>query len=685
MHASSDYRGDIDGLRAVAVVAVILFHAGLGVPGGFVGVDVFFVISGFLITRLITADLDRGTFSVAGFYDRRIRRIWPASLAVTIAVLVVGWRLMLPTDYRLLSNDALANVALVANIRFLQAADYFAPSSDLRPLLHTWSLAVEEQFYLFFPFVMMLAWRIGRQWCVCFLSLLAVASLVASVLLVERQPAWAFYLLPCRAWELLLGALLALAPLQWLARVSWAGESLSILGMALIAVPCVMYSNQMSFPGLTALPPCLGTVAVIAAGAHPRQSTLSRLLAASPLRTVGLMSYSLYLWHWPVLAYLRYCVGHELPPWILVPAFIAIAIGSYGSWRFIETPFRLRSAAPSLLRSVAVAGCVSVTVAVLCLFIRRTDGVPARFDPNVLALLEPFSVDWDYDRRPVGTDGTTFPPIGVPMSGERPCLLVWGDSHAMAVSPAVDRVARELGLSGFAALRASAVPLPGVWQPNMTPGAVGRQVAQDWCGKVQAWIREVRPRHVIICARWSMYIAGKQPVSGDRHLLAALDAESATHEQAPVVARQGLRELVQVCEENDADVWLFLEVPYQPFSARQRVGAAHWLGGSQAFMGVDSGTHVRRQQTVLETLTATRHSRVHVVDLAAPFFDEEGISYVGRAGRLWYADNTHVTPSGAQEVLEPLFRDILSKMVAGCAEKGENSRPLHPQDTRDVD
>jgi len=186
--AHGNYRADIDGLRAVSVVAVILFHADYGVPGGFVGVDVFFVISGYLITRLIAADLDRGVFSLARFWDRRIRRIWPASLAMTMVVLAAAYALMLPKDLRSVASDAVANVAMLANIRYWYITNYFVVAADLRPLMHTWSLAVEEQFYVLFPLVMMLAWKRGRNWCLGVFTLLATASFVASAFVIDVKP-----------------------------------------------------------------------------------------------------------------------------------------------------------------------------------------------------------------------------------------------------------------------------------------------------------------------------------------------------------------------------------------------------------------------------------------------------------------------------------------------------------------
>jgi len=252
------YRPDIDGLRAVAVLAVILYHADLGIAGGFVGVDVFFVISGYVITGFMLAELERGRFSLAGFWERRIRRIWPAALVVTLAVLVAGYVLMMPVDYVLLAKDAMAQLGMVANIRYCQGdyRTYFAPDMNARPLLHFWSLAVEEQFYLFFPLLLVPLWRLGRLRCGVILGLLALVSLVASVVNLPTHEMGVFYLLPFRMWELLAGSLLALVSGV---ACRWRGgrEVCASVGLALICWSCWCYSPMNLFPGLAALVPCL--------------------------------------------------------------------------------------------------------------------------------------------------------------------------------------------------------------------------------------------------------------------------------------------------------------------------------------------------------------------------------------------------------------------------------------------
>jgi len=201
-HVKLKYRPDVDGLRAIAVIAVIFFHGGLGMPGGFIGVDVFFVISGFLITKLIIKDLKKGTFSLANFWERRIRRIWPAAMVVTLGALVGGYLIMMPPAYKWLATDGIAQLAMLANVQFWRTTDYFGPAAETRTLLHTWSLAVEEQFYLIFPFILMFTWRYGRKVTLGTIATIMLGSFILSIWGVSTYPMAAFYLLPFRMWEL---------------------------------------------------------------------------------------------------------------------------------------------------------------------------------------------------------------------------------------------------------------------------------------------------------------------------------------------------------------------------------------------------------------------------------------------------------------------------------------------------
>jgi len=339
--SSFKYRPDIDGLRAVAVLPVLFYHAKLGCSGGFVGVDVFFVISGYVISSLILKELAAGTFSMVNFWERRIRRILPALSLVVAAVLAMGWLFFLPEDFQILGNSVMAQSVMAANFYFWKGGtNYFAHSFDTKPLLHTWSLAVEEQFYLLFPLLMAFLFRTKPKALRHWILGIAVVSLVVSVIgcYSTNNHRSTFYLLPSRIWELLTGALLALNrgrfstnPLK--------RESSGFLGLALIAWSIFAYDDDTRFPGLAALPPCLGA-ALIIASSETKSSIIGRLLSFKPFVFIGLVSYPLYLWHWPLLIYATYVSGHELSfethnQALLVGLLLASFLLAVLSWKFV--------------------------------------------------------------------------------------------------------------------------------------------------------------------------------------------------------------------------------------------------------------------------------------------------------------------------------------------------------------
>lgn len=299
------YRPDIDGLRAVAVLAVVLFHAGISsISGGFVGVDVFFVISGFLITTIIVKEIRRGDFSLTVFYERRIRRILPAFFVVMLFSAVVAYSLLLPQDFENFGKSLVAASLSVSNLLFWRESGYFDSTAELKPLLHTWSLGVEEQFYLFFPLLLMFIARFFKQRWTLWIVLIAFSSLLLSAWGAKHQPSATFYLLPTRAWELALGGLLAMGGVPPIHQRFWR-EIEALLGLGLIVWGISALTPESSFPGLNALYPCLGAALVIHAGSSG-PSMVGNVLSWRPLVLIGLISYSLYLWHWPLLVFAKY-------------------------------------------------------------------------------------------------------------------------------------------------------------------------------------------------------------------------------------------------------------------------------------------------------------------------------------------------------------------------------------------
>ena len=460
------YRADIDGLRAVAVIPVLLYHAGLGMPGGFVGVDVFFVISGYLITHLIIAEIAQGQFSILSFYERRARRLFPALFAMMAATILAAYFIMLPFDLEDLGKSIVATTFFAGNIWFYMEQGYFNEAAELQPLLHTWSLGVEEQYYVVFPILLViLNWVFKFQRLFLFIGLFALVSFVASILALRNAPEAAFYLPHLRAWELLIGSLLGLAVWRgWVAKIPISGISLhlvSLLGLALIIWPIISYSPETPFPGLSALPPCLGTAILIGSG-HIGGSITARLLSLRPTVFIGQLSYSLYLWHWPIISLGFYVTG-GLSLLQGIGCLIATGFLAYLSWRFIELPVRRNKRIGQSTIFAASFGLMAMTVMVGLMF-WRTEGLPGRFDPAFLALAD--SQNFAHDRRECHFVTAKRAREGDVclrgFEGAVASFVLIGDSHADAFSPALFDAASHLRLAGYQYTDGDFRPLPGV-------------------------------------------------------------------------------------------------------------------------------------------------------------------------------------------------------------------------------
>ena len=354
------YRPDIDGLRALAIMPVVMFHAGFScVPGGYIGVDVFFVISGYVIALSLLEDLQNGSYSLYRFYAKRIRRIFPALFVTIAATSILSWCILLPSHLHKYFESVIAAVLFVSNIFFWKTSGYFASGAMTQPLLHTWSLSVEEQFYLFIPSMMALIWRhLPGKWPQAILPAI-ILSLGASIYATNTAPTANFFVLPTRAWELLIGVFLGTISLPEIRNRSFR-EAIGLISLLLITCPVFMYDDSTPFPGINALSPCLGTAMLIYLGRGSPTYT-STLLMARPLVFVGLISYSLYLVHWPIAAFYYYMTASQPTPLISAAIVSASIVLAYFSWRYVETPTRAFSL-PQCQSKILVAGAAAMAV-----------------------------------------------------------------------------------------------------------------------------------------------------------------------------------------------------------------------------------------------------------------------------------------------------------------------------------
>lgn len=516
MAKGTEYRPDIDGLRAVAILGVLIYHLQPHwLSGGYVGVDVFFVISGFLITGILQRNLARGSFSLAGFYERRIRRIFPALFVVLAALLAAGWCVLLPADLVALAKSVQNVLAGIANHYFLdQAEGYFNAEVSGMPLLHTWSLAVEEQFYLIFPLGLWLIHRLAKSRgsrCLL-LGGLCAASLAGAIWLVHRRPVEGFFILPSRAWEMGLGALLA--------AMAGGGESAverrsrilrhlpGLAGLAMIGLAMVRYDAGTPFPGVSALLPCAGAALVIAGGAD-RRSIVARLLAWRPIVFVGLISYSVYLWHWPLISLVSYRFpGAHGAGWAVFAA--SLLLGAL-SWRWVERPFR----DPGFLSRRMVYGLwlgLSLALVGIAGLALRQQGFPGRYSAEVNHYLSFKNLPHRYrnDAAKKG-DAIHAPVYGNPAAP--PTVAVWGDSHSEALMELLDPMARDAGIGlkhyGMGAL----APVPGVVFADTGEPEKKLKYSQ---AVLEQLVADPGIRMVILHARWSFYNRGKNEAGEQR-------------------------------------------------------------------------------------------------------------------------------------------------------------------------
>ncbi|CRL97841.1 acyltransferase family protein [Pseudomonas poae] len=650
------YRRDIDGLRAIAVLAVVLFHFGVpGVTGGFVGVDVFFVISGFLITSIIWRERQAGRFSFVEFWARRARRILPALFVMIVATLVAGWFLLAPKDYEELGRAAHYQVIFTSNLLFARQHGYFEAASDIKPLLHTWSLAVEEQFYILFPLLLTLLSSRLKHWRLALFGVLLV-SFGMSVWAVEHEPQKAFFLLHLRAWELLAGAMLAVMPArEWRASPALA-QCVSLAAMGLILIAVFGFDSHTAFPGATALLPVLGVVGLIWANGQ-QYTWVGRLLSSRLMVGLGLISYSWYLWHWPVFVYANYAAVDGLSATELGGLMLLSLVLGYLSWRFVETPFREKRLLATR-KAILVAAAVGIlSIGLTGVALRKADGVPSRLSEQALRYAK--AKKWSPELMACMADKDTpderlfchFGPKNPAVSA-----LVWGDSHATALIPALEIGAEKHDISLMEASFAGCVPLDGL--ENIARCA-------HFNRRVEKAMSEQPISDVVLAARWSLYLYGQ--MSGDKeHAL----KDPSTGQYVRAVAEQrfadGMRERIKGLRAAGHRVWLVKEVPLQEIIVPYRLSRLAMMHRPVDREGLPVAKHLAREAFISQLFDelAAADSGVRVLDPAPQLCGADGLCRVELNGRALYTDDNHLSDVGARHIeafLEPLFSSLQSR------------------------
>lgn len=654
-----EYRPDLDGLRAVAILPVLFFHADMAwFQGGFVGVDVFFVLSGFFMANVILADLGRDDFSFGRFYLRRIRRILPALFSMIMVTAGAAWLLLMPKEFSYLADSVKAAALFTSNILFERESGYFDIAAEMKPLLHTWSLSIEEQFYIVFPIALFAAHRFARKHIIPIFLTILLLSFFASSWAAFYSPEKAFYLLQFRVWELLTGSLVAFIP-----RPNYpAGlpKYLSLLGITGILLAVFLYSPDTPFPGIYAALPCLSTALIIHARCQDGAPAFILNNRASVF--IGRISYSLYLWHWPLIVFFRYLIGHELTILNSIEVVALSFVLAYLSWRFIEQPARYGALASSRTAILGISGGAVLAAVTFGFVVTKYEGIPQRLTGDVYQLYAA-----TYDKSPffsekcfADSDGRGLAPRDI-REGNLCSLgasdknnirfLVWGDSHAAAMAPAIDTAARQNGTSGLFVGRASCPPLPGA--DFGTPAVVSR--CKDYNAAVVELIKREKFPFVFMIGYWPKYVHRAELPGEGVYFDAGMVPNSADW-SAPV--RESLNATIKTLAQQGTRVILVQDIPEMGLDVPEALARAQMTGRSLDVAPSLEYTG-RRQALARQVITdSAKEGQTLVADPMKMLCDATKChAIVG--GTVLYQDGDHLSRQGA-EYLAPIFQPIFS-------------------------
>ena len=630
------YRPEIDGLRALAVIPVIFYHAGYGaMSGGFVGVDVFFVISGYLITSILVREMDTGTYSISRFYARRARRLMPALMAVCLASAIAATLLMPPDALAAFGRSLLATLLFTSNILFWSETGYFAPAADFKPLLHTWSLAIEEQFYIVFPLALLLQKKLSRRHLILVMAAGWLISFILAGWASQNLPNANFYLLPSRAWELLTGSLIAVTPGLTPKRAVMRSAG-AILGVVAILVSSVFYTSQLPFPGPYALLPVLGTALIIICAVEG--GVMGRLLGWRGFVLVGKMSYSLYLWHWPIFVFatLWFFWGGPEPNYPLLIALTFVI--SWVSWKYIETPFRSAQIIPARppLLSFGGTSALVASLALACVV------MPSSFDRSGSVDLAGFEATAIYSpyRNTCHTRGHNYraPENACTYPGENPGWAVFGDSHTVefgyALSVALDEYGESVSHHSFSGC-----------QPMAGRESGSRVGCREWTEDSLDYLAAADDIHTVVVAyRLNAYLFGD-------HAAAYPKLPDFVRETRQAEVWKAYLTTLERLSQSDKRVIALLQVPEIPAPVEYMMRRTPNADG--VVEGVPRSWWDERQAWVLSRLDEMPDG-VIVIDAVNEFCDGD-VCRASDGNTFFYFDQNHLSPAGQTLVAEAVI------------------------------
>ena len=666
------YRPEIDGLRAVAVLSVILFHAGVPIfNGGYLGVDIFFVISGYLITGILLKELKLGNLSIINFYERRARRILPALTVIIITSTIFSWFLMTPSEFKLFSESVGTSAIFVSNFLFLAEVGYFSPDIDIQPLVHLWSLAVEEQFYLIFPLALWLVFRIGHialSW-VLVIALLGVSAFICYSFAPD-YPDKIFFFSPARFWEILTGSVVALL---LFGRSPWSNQVLS--GIGLLAIFGAMFVNDVRtpFPSIHTVLAVGGTALILAFGG--RGSAVARILTMKPCVGIGLISYSAYLWHQPLFAFARMRTMSE-PSWLVMLALILFTFSlAFLTWKWVEKPFRFRSH-PYYPTRKAVAFSFGVLTVVMFLFGvigSITKGLPARLPEHVQKLSMAAHSDsnpYDYicQLELIENDHPLPGCLDYLVDGEIDVIFL-GDSHSGAISYEAQNELLARGIGSYAVSSPGCPGLPGF--EGAGAASLGR--CNNYAINILNFARRKSINTLVITSRFPMSYHGVGFDNGEGGIERKRGGDDYRSETIPIIELNDFnrkkRVLSGITEQLDS---LSLEFNIVLIGAIPEAGwkvpamlARRALRGSDGLLSTSYDAYISRTKEINDAFDAVKNANLHKIDMSNVFCD---LQLPGRCineldGLSLYSDDDHLSNAGAR-LLAPKIADIVQTIMS---------------------
>lgn len=675
------YREEIDGLRAVAVLPVIFFHAGFSAfSGGYVGVDVFFVISGYLITTIILSEKEKGTFSLVNFYERRARRIIPALFLVMLFSTVCSYLWLAPSHMKDFSESLAAVSLFSSNILFWKQTGYWGVANELKPLLHTWSLAVEEQYYVLFPLFLMGMWRFRKRWILGSFLLIAVASLLHSQWASVHHPAANFFLLTTRAWELAIGAGIAFyflyrkQVMRTLVSHPSIDELMSWVGLALIGWAVFAFDENTPFPGFYALVPTVGTALIIIFTS--RKTVAGRLLGSRIAVSVGLISYSAYLWHQPLFVFARHRSLHEPGPGLLLALSALALILAYFSWKYVEAPFRKKGTftRKQVFSFTAYGSVLFILVGATGHF---TEGFQFRLERDILdrvntAKVKSFSAALcraEISELMAGGDACEL------VSGEGKYAMLFGDSHARTLAFSAQQAFEGSSLGLLQASTTGCPPVKGLYRADDS----NPRECVEHNNRIYNFI-EQNPRidYVILVSRWTIGMEGSRFDNreggveyGSRPHLDIVDGnkylfhEDYGHRDAIAKAwSDSIRGLLDAGKK----VILVYPVPEAGWNVPDLIASRYWLAPDSVVNGMTASTDhevfkARNARTIeaLDRVGSDENPvRVFPEELFCGSF-LEGRCVTQRDGIILYRDDNHLSDAGARLLMESIMDRISAR------------------------